>query len=370
VCGAVNVPPDDDGWPELLGQQFEDFAADEGERIPMYAQICAGAAHDAEVLELLLAAPIGQRRPVLFLAALHDLVLSDPTVEVAPWFTTVTAQQAPSEDAWPAARRTVLAHAEYLREVFATRSTQTNEPNRSALWSIAVPWVAAEVERPVALVELGCSAALNLRWDHYGLELDGELVRRPDARTIVQTVVRHGVAPIASLPDVAARIGIDLSPIDLHDEREARWLRACVWPEQMHRFARFDDAVADLLADRDPPRLVAGDALEQVVAAIEGLPTDLHVVVTWSWFLTYLHGPRRGALDALLDAVGRDRPLTLISAEASGTHRSFVDPGLDGDDPAEFRTIVGISRWRDGHRSDEVVARCHAHLTWLDWLAS
>lgn len=364
----MNQPHDHDGWIELLGQNFAEFVEDEGERIPMYAQICAGVAHDAAVLELLLSAPVGQRRPVLFLAALHDLVLSDPSVAVAPWFTTVTGHPPPAEDAWPAARRTALAHADHLRQVFATRTTQTNEPNRSALWSIVVPWVAAELEGPIALVELGCSAALNLRWDHYGLELDGELVRAADARTTVQTSVRIGTAPVVGLPDIVARIGIDLAPIDLHNEREARWLRACVWPEQAQRFARFDDAVADLLDDPHPPRLVAGDALEEVVAAIDTLPVDQHVVVTWSWFLTYLHGPRRGELDTLLDRVGRSRPLTLISAEASGTHHAFVDPGLEGDDPSEFRTIVGVSRWRDGRRSDEIVARGHAHLTWLDWL--
>ncbi len=366
----MNQPDDRDGWIELLGQNFEEFVEDEGERIPMYAQICAGVAHDSDVLELLLSAPIGQRRPVLFMAALHDLVLSDSSVEVAPWFTTVTGHPPPTDDAWPAARRTALAHADHLRQIFATRTTQTNEPNRSALWSIVVPWVAAELEVSIALVELGCSAALNLRWDHYGLELDGEAVRAADARTTVQTTVRTGKAPVVDLPDIAARIGIDLAPIDLRDEREARWLRASVWPEQAQRFARFDDAVADLLDDPHPPRLVAGDALEEVVAALDTLPADQHVVVTWSWFLTYLHGPRRSELDALLDRIGRTRPLTLISAEASATHRGFVDPGLAGDDPHEFRTVVGVSRWRDGHRSDDVVARCHAHLTWLDWLAA
>lgn len=49
---------------------------------PLYHAICAAAAEDGEVVRLLLEARPGQERPVLLLAALHDLVLR--LVEDAP----------------------------------------------------------------------------------------------------------------------------------------------------------------------------------------------------------------------------------------------------------------------------------------------
>ena len=45
-------------------------------------------------------------------------------------------------------------------------------------------------------------------------------------------------------PPVAWRAGIDLSPVDLRDPDDVRWLRACLWPDQRARHERFDAAVA------------------------------------------------------------------------------------------------------------------------------
>ncbi|MEO7131017.1 MAG: DUF2332 family protein, partial [Dermatophilaceae bacterium] len=56
---------------------FANFAA-EYTALPLYRAICAGAAGDDDVAGLILSAPSGQARPVLLLAALHDLVLKQP----------------------------------------------------------------------------------------------------------------------------------------------------------------------------------------------------------------------------------------------------------------------------------------------------
>ncbi len=364
------------GWNELAAM-FVAFDEDQGPQVPMYGKICRAAAEDREVIDLLAEAAPGQRRPILLLAALHDLVLEHPEVPAGRWFPSVSGRPVPPGDPWPDVRATLIEHADRIRRVVSTRSTQTNEVGRSGLWSLAVPWAAADVGAPVALVELGTSAGLNLRFDDYFVEVldrrpggDGQVIAtrgNAASRVRIETALRYGSPPEDRRVDVVDRVGVDLDPVDLRDPEQLRWLRACIWPEQVERFGRFDEAVAALLAD--PPRIVAGDAVDEVGDVIESVPHDAHVVVIWSWFLTYLRRDRRAALDAALDLVGRSRPLTLISAEAPGVHPAFDDPGLPGDDPGEFRTIVGVSRWRDGRRDDAVVGRCHHHVQWLDWLA-
>ena len=368
--------PERHGWNELRGM-FLAFDEDQGPQVPMYGRICRAAAEDPEVIELLAVAPPGQRRPILLLAALHDLVLEHPEVPAGRWFPSVTRRPVPSGDPWPDVRATLLEHADRIRRVVSTRATQTNEVGRSALWSVAVPWAASDVDAPVAIVELGTSAGLNLRFDDYHLDVvdrrpgaDGEVVevRGPADSTVrLEVVLRHGALPEQPTPRIVDRVGVDLDPVDLRDPVRRRWLRACLWPEQLERFARFDAAVDRFLRDR--PRIVRGDAVDEIADAVESVPADAHVVVMWSWFLTYLRRDRRAALDSALDLVGRHRPITLLSAEAPGVHAAFDDPGLPGDDPAEFRTVVGASRWRDGERHDAVIARCHHHVQWLDWLA-
>ena len=360
--------PERHGWNERLRELFIAFDEDEGQRVPMYGRVCRAAADDPEVLELLHDAPKGQRRPILLLAALHDLVLEHPEAPAARWFPSVTGRAVPPGDTWPEVRATLIDHADRIRHVVATRSTQTNEVNRSALWAAAVPWAAADVDAPVAVVELGASAGLNLGFDRYFVDFgSGDTVGPVDAAVRLECIVRSGRRPALPMPQIVDRLGVDLEPVDLADPVRHRWLRACLWPEQTERVTRFDAAVAVTLAD--PPTIAAGDAVDELPDAVERLADDAHVVVMWSWFLTYLSRERRRALDGALDLIGRRRPLTLLSAEASGVHEAFVDPGLPGDDPAEFRSVVGASRWRDGRRDDRVIARCHAHLRWLDWMA-
>ena len=365
----MNRATTDDEWRDLLSARFLEFADTECAGLPLYDRISRGASGDPGFLELLLAAPPGQRRPVLLLAALHDLVLDQHDVPAARWFPSVTGQPVPIGDPWPDVRETALDHAARLTSVCATRCTQTNEPNRSALWAVAVPWIAADVDTPIALVELGCSAGLNLRWDRVSVELDGHTIRHPGATPVVSTRSRPSRPPVERFPEIVARVGVDTSPVDLTDPIARRWLLACVWPEQTDRLDRFDAAVAAYLTDPDPPSIVVGDALDELADIVDSLASDVHLVIYWSWFLTYVERSRREALDQFLDLIGQGRSLSVISAEASGISPRFVDPGRPGDRGLETRTVVGVSRWRHGQRRDEVVARCHPHLQWIDWLA-
>ncbi len=72
--------------------------------LPLYRAICEGVAGDDEVASLLDAARPGQARPVLLLAALHDLVLRRPDLAAARWYPSVTGEALPDGDPWPDVR--------------------------------------------------------------------------------------------------------------------------------------------------------------------------------------------------------------------------------------------------------------------------
>lgn len=86
--------------------------------LPLYRAICTAAAEDVEVAALLLTARPGQDRPVLLLAALHDLVLrlvedspADPP-PVTRWFASLADPPAILRDDVAAVRDTVLSTAQ------------------------------------------------------------------------------------------------------------------------------------------------------------------------------------------------------------------------------------------------------------------
>ena len=60
-------------------------------------------------------------------------------------------------------------------------------------------------------------------------------------------------------PPVAWRVGVDLAPVDASDPGDARWLRACLWPDQPARQERLAAALA--VAREHPVEVRRGDAL-------------------------------------------------------------------------------------------------------------
>lgn len=358
-----------------LAADFVRFADAECGPIPMYERLVRAIAVDLDVLSILYAAPPGQRRPVLLLAALHDLLLEEPNLPLARWYRSITGHEPPADDPWPTARELLLERRDQLEQVVATRTIQTNEVNRSVIWFAAMRAACADLsDTPVALIELGASAGLNLRWDRYRLSIHGHAVRgHLESRVELSCSIRRGHPPVdGPIAPIVARLGIDRDPIRADDERSMRWLRACVWPEQTLRLSRFDAAVNEL--KDDPPSLIRGDAVDELADAIESLPNETHLVVFHSWFLTYLARHRRGAIDEQLALASRDRPVTRLTYEGAGVTPGFDDVVSPGAGPAESHSILGMSRWRStafrgpAIRSDRVLGTCHAHGDWLDWL--
>lgn len=359
-----------------IRRRFGEFAA-EYAALPLYSTICRHVARDDETASLLLAARPGQARPVLWLAALHHLVLSNPDLPAAQWYPSVTdAASTPTGDPWPDVRRTVLAHRDELTRLIGVHGTQTNEVNRAVYVAVGLASATADCrDVPVALVELGASAGLLLGVDRYAVELtssDGT-ARLGDGSSPVRCAGedRSGVGMLltaagAALPPVRGRVGLDLDPVDLASVDEVRWLEACLWPEVPGRMERFR-AARDLLG-ADPPTVLRGDMVDDLTDAV-GLAraragVDAHVVVLSSWAMTYLAPPRRLDLAAALDVLAGDvARLSWLTAEPPG-----CVPGLEATTGAvEGNTVLGMLRWRGGRRlAPAVLGSCHPHGAWID----
>ena len=347
---------------DRLTRWFETFAEVECPDLPFYRALATGMAHDTELLDLLLEASPGQWRPNLLLAALHFLVLEHPDEPFSRLYGTVGGSYTEGTDPMPAAREFIDAHRRAVEELVSVRSTQTNEVNRSCLWFGAVRAAAADLpHRRIAFVEVGASAGLNLAFDRYRYDYGDDRVRGVGTSPVELRCRLDGSLPLDAPLDIAHRVGLDRSPVDLADPVERRWLKACIWPEQPERHARFD-AAADLCI-ADPPTIVADDAVDGIADVVESVPDDAHVVIVHSWVMTYLSRERRAAFDSVVDLIGADRDVTRISAEGEGV----VDWVPHDPEHPEPQTVVGMRRYRDGRRADERAGTCHPHLAWLRW---
>jgi hypothetical protein len=363
---------------ETLQRRFAEFATSFAE-LTVYSAVCRGVATDNDCAALLQEAAPGQDRPVLWLAAVHDLVLRKPDVPAARWYASVVGRgQLPSGDPWPDVRRTVLDHQEELRTVIASRTTQTNEVNRCVHLAPALALACGDrPEQPVVLVEMGASAGLLLNLDRYRVELVGsedQLVLGDPGSPVRCSGEDRSDLPLAgrpgelTLPPLVGRAGVDRHPVDLSDVDAVRWLEACLWPDVPGRVERFRSAVR-LLAGIPSP-VVEGDMVddlsEVLAGALDTAPVDAHLVVFSSWALTYVDRARRPDVEQTLAAVADDgRPVTWLAAEPPR-----CVPGVEAPPELEAdrgqTTVLGVRRWRRGvEQASSVLGVSHPHGQWV-----
>ncbi len=342
--------------------------------LPLYRRLVEGLTDDPVRAGFLLDAQPGQARPVLLLAAVHAVVLAHPDEPLARYYPSVTppAELAPG-DPYPAFTAFCEAHEAEIRQLVATRSTQTNEVNRVALLAPMFAHVAAsEPTLPMSVVELGSSAGLLLGLERYRCDVGGAVSGNPASSVHLHADVSGTRFPPTWVyppsPAIVERVGIDLAPVSLDDLAALRWLEACLWPDQPERIDRFRAAVA-LLRD-DPPSVVAGDFIEALPGVIDQLQPATHLVVFHGWALTYVERERRPELaEVLARAAASGRPVSWLSAEAPRCVPGIDPPTLaPGDEEATPETVLGLRTWRHGvEQQPRALGWAHPHGAFLTW---
>jgi hypothetical protein len=360
---------------ELARQRLREFAVDEAAGVsPLYELLAAKAAEDDEVAALLTPAADEFTTGTLFFAAAQRLVQAEPWIELANYYLTMGGSYGPDERVWSLFRDFVLERAEKMRELVATRTTQTNEVRRTATLFPAVAQAVKEAKGPVGLLEVGTSAGLLLGMDQYGFRYqteDGEQTNAGPVKTPLVLTCAVSGRPLPRLPKklaVAAKVGLDRRPLDLADEDELAWLEACVWADQPERSRRL--RVAAEMQRKDPPRLVAGDAVDSLAAAAAEVPADLPLILINSHALWYLPEDRRRAYVEAVAALAASRPLWWVSQEHYLAAMTYLVPGRAGfeDSFRDVRGVLGLVHWDAGKPDVRLLGRTGSHGQTLVWL--
>lgn len=368
---------------DVVRRRLRRFADEEAApESPLYTHLALSAADDDDVAALLAAAEPHNARATLFFAAVHRLVIAEPVSELAYYYPSVGGEYGVDGATWPTFRSFVLDRAERVRQLVTTRTTQTNEVRRAALLFPAVARVAKQAGRPIGLLEVGTSAGLLLGLDRYGYRYsaeDGEQVTAGPAKAplVLSCVLsRADGARRPVLPKnlkVAAKVGLDRSPVDVTDDEQLAWLEACVWADQPERVRLLNQAA--LAQAKDRPAFMAGDAVDDLAAAAARVPADLPLVVLSSHVLACLPTARRSDFVAALAELAADRPLWWVSQEQYEAGLRLVLPDRQdlAFDPAVRPTplgALGLVQWRDGRPDAVALARTAFHGERIVWLAT
>lgn len=349
--------------------QFRHFAEVECPQDPLYVALCQVIAEQPALLALMDHAPATQAKPNLLLAALHERVLAGVEHPLVAYYPSVGGTRMP-DAALPAllldfAQREQPALIAHLRQ----RSTQTNEIGRCAVLWPALSKIAQLTGRPdLALLDFGSSAGLNLGVDGYHYDYGHFSLGAPAApdRPSVRCEWRGQVLPPALPWHLSDRLGLDLAPIDAHDEAAARWLRACLWPHDRERAVRLDRALASAQC-ANWSVLQADDGLATVPRWLDGLPAEVQPVLFNSWVLAYFEPAALAQFQTQMTRWVMERGLVWLSAEAPALRPpGLALPPLDGS--GESATLWTLQWSGDGLLQQCALAWSHPHGRWVHWI--
>jgi hypothetical protein len=311
-----------------VARTYREFARLEARgRSAVYEALAESVADDTALVSFIASLPPEKRQPNLLFAAARYLLGAPPAIGSLR----EVASQSPAG----------------LTQVILARRTQTNEPARCAVLLPAL----AQLPEPLALIEAGASAGLNLLVDRYSYDYAGHRLAGLDPDAPVLRCEPHGPVPLpARIPAISWRAGLDLNPLDITREDDTRWLSCLVWPGEGDRAQRLEAAIAS--ARRDPPAVYRGDMLTDLPSLVAQAPADATLVIYHTSVLWYVAAERREQFAGTVRGLGA----TWLSSEPPG-----VVPGTEG--PA-----------RDGHtcvlaRDSRCIALTESHGTWLRWLS-
>jgi hypothetical protein len=321
----------------------------------LYAGLLERAAEDAEAegptLALLEADPApGSRGDALalrFLAAVHRLALDGRAPVLAALLPSTRSEGgSPADPAavFAAVRALMVDEVKALRALLA-RPCQTNEVGRTAALAFGF-FEAAATGHPLRLLEVGASAGLNLRFDHFRFGGGGVFFGPETSPVNLEGLWREAPPTLPADLRVVERSGCDRRPVDPTSEDGRLALLASVWADQEERFARLRGALE--IAARVPATVDGADLGDWLPEQLRDEHPGTATVVYHSIVDEYLpQATRRRFQDTLQEAGARataEAPLFWVRLEPF---------------PGNLAYGVTLTRWPGGE--ERLVARCGAH---------
>lgn len=294
-----------------------------------YSDLATSIADDTELLESIDTLPASKRHAGFVFAAarFHGVDMSD----------------------YQAFREDLLERWPDIAETARTRTLQTNDPARM----LAILPILSQIDGPIALIEVGASAGLNLNADRYSYRWgDDEWLHPAGGPSRVRlTGDAEGPVPVPSrMPDIRWRAGIELNPLDIEDDDDRRWLTALLWPDHESRRDNLREAI-EVLREH-PVSIIEGDLNDRLSTLAAEVPEGLTLVVMHSAVLPYV---TQDEAERFVETV-RGLGAVWISNELAD-----VVPQVTGASVSStaFSFVVA----RDG----VPVAHSHPHGVWVSW---
>jgi len=333
-------------------------------------------AEHEELLGRLTGLPSDRLPALLASAAVAFLVRRDRPEPLAGYFPEPAAPQPPFDTGFaPAAREFISGRLDDITAECARRRYQMNEVARCTQIALGIA-ATADSREPIALADLGTGAGLGLQLDQFCYLVGGHASGPRGAALRLSCQVRGSVTPPpVTLPPIAERAGIDVTPVRLEDPVARSWLLACAPPEA----SAVDRLAAAIAVTRQhAAQVLAGDVTTMLPGVLDRFAPGRRVVVTDAYLAVFLPPERRAELARIMAEAGRTRPVTWLSLDplvplGPSGRDSVQGLGLPESLIADYQqhgvfAVLGARTFHRGTDRGRLLARAHPSGQWVEWL--
>lgn len=337
----------------LISNRFTTFATREckGSSI-LYEHLSENIAADDELLQLASYVRQGQPAPNLFFGAVHYLLLKGKSHELRDYYDSIVNNPRDAVTAFPYFRDFCLKYQHEIIQIVENKLVQTNEVRRCSYLYPAFCYIYEKTKRPLALIEIGTSAGLQLLWDKYCYSYNSDEEVYGEALSELRIVSEmQGARPpfiLKQSPPVSTRIGVDLHINDLNNPDDYLWLKSLIWSEHTERIANFERA--SRCFKKQSLELIEGDGVKLLTEIALKIPQDSVLCVFHTHVANQIPNKDKYDLIERIKRLGEERDIFHL-------YNNMWDLGK-----------IHLDYYLGGKEYNETLAETDGHGRWFKWI--
>ncbi|NIK75238.1 hypothetical protein FHS15_000336 [Paenibacillus castaneae] len=336
---------------EEIAKRFENFASKECRgSSEWYEYISIHIAGDVEILEIASHARAGQPIPNLFFGAVHYLLLSGTDHKLGQYYASmVQTPKKLDQQAYPHFKDFCLSNRSRIVSLLQNKLVQTNEVARCAYLYPSFCFIYKKALKPLALIEIGTSAGLQLLWDKYSYTYHSDdLYGDRHSKVIISSEIRGDKMPFLQkeIPPVALRYGIDLHINDVNNKEDYVWLKSLIWPEHEDRRSLFEQA-ANCMKENHV-QLIEENGVTFLPHIIEQIPHETAICIFHTHVANQFPEQAKYELLHYINKIGKTRDVFHL-------YNNMWDSKLH------------LDYFISGREYNETVAETEGHGRWFQW---
>lgn len=335
---------------EILSKTFLTFAEREckGSSL-LYEYLSKKIAYDEEILEICSNSRVGQPVPNLLFGAVHYLLLSGKEHPLKEFYPTIVSNPKLYSESYENFKDFTHNYQNEIESILKTKLVQTNEVRRCAYLYPAFCTIYEIARKPLALVEIGTSAGLQLLWDKYSYSYgQTKIYGNKQSKLNISAEIKGVNVPIlhSEPPPVSTRVGLDLNIVDLKNKEERLWLKSLIWPEHKERLYMFEEAASYI--NDDSLRLVDGDGISLLLEHVGNITEESVICIFHTHVANQIPLEVKKRLIKMVEDIGMNRDVFHI-------YNNIQDRYLH------------LDYYFNGEKSQNTIAETDGHGKWFEW---